>query len=129
MESYPIICIDLNSRKTPINFTASELTAAGTVRAKNSQIDELFRFNISHSYVTQAEAESIYALWRLNKAANVLLYWLREDKYFVCKFESPPDVDLISGVHWYAKAQLIGTPQADEGVALLVTEDEKFLVV
>jgi hypothetical protein len=109
MASYPGVPMALDSERQPISLTRLNVTGTGTVRGTNSQTRELFRFRVLHRYISQADAQSIYANWQANKALPVDLTWKDGNTYSVI-YDGPPRVDRIKGGWWQAEASLTGGP-------------------
>lgn len=109
MADYPATPLDLDSSREPVNFTVLNITAAGTVRGRNRQTQELFEFHALHRYITRVEAEAIYATWQSNKTSPVQLRW-KDGLTYLAVFAKPPRIERIKGDHWMAEAWLTGYP-------------------
>ncbi|MEW8027844.1 MAG: hypothetical protein AB2806_08905 [Candidatus Thiodiazotropha sp.] len=105
---YPDLPLDNDSERKPVNMTATNLTAAGTVRQRNFQNTEQFEFTAKHSLLTQAEAESVYTLWSNNKSNAIEMVWAKDNVTYSVRFKGPPVIDRHKGNLWFAQAELIG---------------------
>lgn len=104
---YPVLPIDNRSVRDPVNMTDTNLTSSGSVRQRNFQTRELFNFNMVHSRVSQAVAESVYDYWSANKTTAITLIWVDGNAYSV-SFLGPPVVEHERGPLWKVSAKLTG---------------------
>ncbi|MBV2138576.1 MAG: DUF4082 domain-containing protein [Candidatus Thiodiazotropha sp. (ex Ctena orbiculata)] len=107
-EDYPDLPLDNDSERRPVNMTAINVTAAGTVRQRNFQSVELFEFTARHSLLTQVQAESVYALWSNNKKSAVAMVWAKDGLPYSVRFKGPPIIDRHQGNLWSVISELIG---------------------
>lgn len=110
MASYPSIPTDNESTMEVVDLGRRDVTAAG-VRTRTLTSAELYRFQLAHSYVTKAQAESVRALWATDPAAVVELTW-RDGYTYDCYWDGPPIADKDHPTQlWLARARLIGERQ------------------
>jgi hypothetical protein len=110
MANYPTLPLDADSRITPVDQGRRDVTAAG-VRTRQLSSLELYELRANHSYITQAQAESVYDLWATDPTATVTIAW-RDGYDYDCVFDGPPEVDRDYGANrWWAKARLLGERQ------------------
>ena len=109
MASYPAVPMDLDSQRQPVGLTRLNVTATGGIRGTNSQTRELFRFRVRHRYISQADAQSIYANWQANKSLPVDLTWKDGNLYSVI-YDQPPTIERIRGSWWQVESSLTGGP-------------------
>lgn len=108
VDGYPDIPLDNESTMNPVNMTAINITAAGSVRQRNFQSVELFEFVAKHSLLTQAQAESVYTLWQANKTGAVDLLWAKDGVTYSVWFKGSPVIDRHRGNLWSVESQMIG---------------------
>ena len=108
MADYPDLPLDHESTRTPVDLTQINITPNGGYRGRNFQSQDLYRFQMSHSYVTKAEADSVYDQWSANRTAAVNLLWKKDSANYTVRYEGPPVVELIGGQWWKVTASLIG---------------------
>lgn len=108
MANYPTLPLDDSAGIKPVDLGRRDLTGAG-VRVRYLAAIELYELALSHSYLTRAEAESVYTLWAADPGATVT-YAYKDGYAYDCKWDGPPEVDFDHGVQrWWAKSKLIGT--------------------
>ena len=108
MADYPDLPQDLSSRREAVDLTRVDLTAAGGYRMRNWQTAPLYRFAVSHSYVTQAQADSVYDQWAADPGAELTLTWHADGRAYLVRHEGPPQVEHIGGAWWRVRSRLIG---------------------
>lgn len=80
---------------------------SGRPRVRNRQTVESFKFKVIHRYISQADAEALYAFWSANKTSNILLTWV-DGQVYSCSFTAPTHIDKMQGGYWLAESYLIG---------------------
>lgn len=105
--AYPTLPIDNDSRRQAVNLSAVNITASGGVRQRNFQATELFEFDVVHSLITKAQADSVYADWQANKTAEVNFDWV-DGATYVVRYKEPPHLTHQSGPWWKVESKLIG---------------------
>ncbi|MCU7917072.1 MAG: hypothetical protein KZQ95_01785 [Candidatus Thiodiazotropha sp. (ex Epidulcina cf. delphinae)] len=106
-DGYPVLPIDNRSTRRALNLGSVNLTASGGVRVRNYQAVDVFEFDITHSLVTQAEAESVFADWQNNRLITFSFTWVDQQTYDV-HYKEPPSVSHMQGQWWKVDVKLIG---------------------
>lgn len=105
---YPSLPIDNNSRRTTVSLGVTDYTASGIVRQRDFSAVDLYEFDVVHTLLTRAEAESIQSNWSSNKILSQTFDWIDGNTYNI-RFAAPPVLQHMTGPYWSTTVKLVGT--------------------
>ena len=108
--AYPDLPLHVNSSRTAVNGSLTDLSDDGTVWVRNFFSHIVYEFNLLHNGITQAQADSLMSFYDTNKDNGFSLAYKKDNTTYSVYFVAPPSVDKTKNFDWWdAQVLLRGT--------------------